>query len=104
MIISITFTQEVLPLVHIHQVAGFGPFETFRDRGGESKFFIADNVLYAIGDMPGVLGLGAGSSSVTVPTPVPVPTGEDWDLSKLTCVADMKGEIITRVSLSLDGV
>lgn len=79
------------------KVTGFGPFETFRViDGGESKFFIADDVLYAIGDMPGVLGLGAGSSSVTVPSPVPVPTGEDWDLSKLTCVADMKGENLTQ--------
>lgn len=84
------------------KVPNFGPFSTFRViDGGQSHFFIADDVLYALGDSSAVLGLGNGSTSVTMPTPVPVPTGEGWDLSKLTCVADMKGEIITQgVSLS----
>ncbi|AKJ73473.1 structural protein [Salmonella phage 40] len=32
---------------------------------------------------------------MSTPTPVPVPTGKDWDLSKLTYIADMKGNTLT---------
>lgn len=79
------------------KVPDFGPFSTFRVlEGDQSKFFIADDVLYALGDSSTVLGLGSGSTFVTVPTPVPVPTGEDWDLTKLSYVADMKGETLTQ--------
>ncbi|MBL5841400.1 Ig-like domain-containing protein, partial [Enterobacter asburiae] len=75
------------------KVSGFGPFTTFRVLdGGQSRFFIADDALYALGDSQRNLGLGDTTTSVTVPTVIPVPTGADWDLSKLTFVAEMKGD------------
>uniref|UniRef100_A0AAU8GF64 Tail protein n=1 Tax=Salmonella phage vB_SEnST11_KE22 TaxID=3161173 RepID=A0AAU8GF64_9CAUD len=79
------------------KVSDFGPFTDFRViDGGQSRFFIADNVLYGIGDVPRNLGLGTtDSTQVSTPTPVPVPTGKDWDLSKLTYIADMKGNTLT---------
>jgi len=75
------------------KVTGFGPFTTFRVLdGGQSRFFIADDVLYALGSSQQALGLGNTTTSVTIPTIIPVPTGEDWDLSKLTYVAELKGD------------
>ncbi|AKJ73472.1 hypothetical protein SP40_31 [Salmonella phage 40] len=44
------------------KISDFGPFTDFRViDGGQSKFFIADNVLYVIGDFPQSLGLGKQS-------------------------------------------
>lgn len=81
------------------KVTGFGPFTTFRVLdGGQSRFFIADDVLYALGDSQRNLGLGDSTTSVTVPTVIPVPTGADWDLSKLTFVAEMKGDNMSQGS------
>lgn len=75
------------------KVPNFGPFTTYKVlEGGQSRFFIADNVLYAVGASQRVLGLGSGSTEVTMPTVVPVPTGDDWDLSKLTYIADIKAD------------
>lgn len=75
------------------KVTTFGPFTTFRVLdGGQSRFFIADGVLYALGDSQKNLGLGNTTTAVTVPTIIPVPTGADWDLSKLTFVAEIKGD------------
>ncbi|MCC3723684.1 Ig-like domain-containing protein, partial [Staphylococcus haemolyticus] len=81
------------------KVTGFGPFTTFRVLdGGQSRFFIADDVLYALGDSQRNLGLGDSTTSVTAPTVIPVPTGADWDLSKLTFVAEMKGDNMSQGS------
>lgn len=75
------------------KVTSFGPFTTFKViEGGQSRYFIADDVLYALGSSQQTLGLGNTTTAVTVPTIIPVPTGEDWDLSKLTYIADMKDD------------
>uniref|UniRef100_A0AAU8GEX5 Tail protein n=1 Tax=Salmonella phage vB_SEnST11_KE23 TaxID=3161174 RepID=A0AAU8GEX5_9CAUD len=83
------------------KISNFGPFTDFRVvDGGQSRFFIADNVLYGIGDLPQNLGLGKTELvQVQTPTPIPVPTGSDWDLSKLTYIADMKGNTLTQGSI-----
>lgn len=73
------------------KVPGFGPFTTFRFiDGGQSHYFVADDVLYAIGATQNSLGVAEGTTQVTSPTLVPVPTGADWDLTKLTYIADIK--------------
>lgn len=78
------------------KVPNFGPFQDFRViDGGQSHYLVADGVLYALGDKPPTLGLGLSQDSVTIPTPIPVPTGADWDLSKLTYIADLKASTMT---------